>query len=411
MSKLFILYFILQVYCEKLFNSPYAITLPNKNIFVIHELAIDIYDPSLRYLIKRIWEFSYSERIQINYYNQFAKINLKFEFGYILCILNDKIHIFSDNGTFIYRGQNTIISGETPNFSYTLVCLELKDDIYYYIVGFLDRRPSPNLYLALYGYDIKRNRTTLKNEYNKFFENYHIKGSTKSFYQSFLSCEYMYNSILDKNFLVCFTIDELKYILAIHYEIYIESNNKYIIEYYENNDIFFNNKKIKENDINDLKGLRSGVNTDHTLALVCYQRDYSHNGTCSKYNITSMSFYNYTQFEKRCGLNFYGLNVGYIYEKEKIVFSCIDITNNGSLQVQFYDKQNLEEDNKIIYKFLPCNYIAAHSILYIKDIQKYFVLSDVRCNNKDYPFQELMNSTLQTMEEVYYYFDSEKNKN
>ena len=124
----------------------------------------------------------------------------------------------------------------------------------------------------------------------------------------------MYNSILDKNFLVCFTIDELKYILAIHYEIYIESNNKYIIEYYENNDIFFNNKKIKENDINDLKGLRSGVNTDHTLALVCYQRD-SHNGTCSKCNITSMSFYNYTKFEKRCGLNFYGLNVGYIYEK------------------------------------------------------------------------------------------------
>ena len=94
--------------------------MPNSNIFIIHKYAIDIYDSSLQTLINREWEFSKEDRIS---YVQYPKIVVKFQYGYILSIINDKINIFDHNGKFLYRGKSNVYYTYKADHFYTLACI------------------------------------------------------------------------------------------------------------------------------------------------------------------------------------------------------------------------------------------------------------------------------------------------
>ena len=393
--------------CDISFEFPTAITLPNSNIFIIHKYAIDIYDSSLQTLINREWEFSKEDRIS---YEQYPKIVVKFQYGYILSIINDKINIFDHNGKFLYRGISNVYYTYKANHFYTLACLGVKNNEYYYIAGYISSNTGP-LYLALYSYNIEKNTTEfLNSNKKKEFENYKFKNSLKSFYSYQISCEYMYYPLSNKNLLVCFVNTNNYDIISVLYEINIDSG---LISEYNGNDNINNMKNITYDGQNDqIKIIRSSINFDRTLALVCYQRKDNRKGICGKFNITSLSFYDYTKFDKICELDssyLFGLNVVDIKETNQIAFSCKDVSNNGSVQIQLYNKYSLEEDNPVYYEFLECSQMHGHSILFLNTIQKYYILSDVECKDGNYSFYQLNISVVNTIEENSEYIEQDLN--
>ena len=220
----------------------------------------------------------------------------------------------------------------------------------------------------------------------------------------------MYYPLSDKN-LLAFFFNTVNYdIISVLYEINIDKGM--IAEYYGNDNIN-NMKNITYDGQHDqIKIIRSSINFDRTLALVCYQRNDYGKGICAKFNITSLSFYDYTKFDKICELDssyLFGLNVVDINGINQIAFSCKDVANNGSVQIQLYNKYTLEEDNPAFYEFLECSQMHGHSILFLNDIQKYYILSDVECKDGNYSFHQLNISVPNTIEENSEYNEQELN--
>ena len=83
------------------FDYPYSITLSNDNIFLIQRTGIDIYDINLNKL-NQIVEFSGKEEISEE---KFSNITIKYNTKYILIIINDKLHIFNNEGKLLYKSE------------------------------------------------------------------------------------------------------------------------------------------------------------------------------------------------------------------------------------------------------------------------------------------------------------------
>ena len=129
------------------FTYPYAITLSNGNIFIVHKFGIDIYDPLLSKLIKKILIFSDEEQIETE--NDLSKLILKYEKGFIISIIKDKIYIFSNDGDFLYRSNNKITEDKNIEY-YTLVSLAIREEKYFFLIGFFDVNNSLNLLFYKY---------------------------------------------------------------------------------------------------------------------------------------------------------------------------------------------------------------------------------------------------------------------
>ena len=81
------------------FTYPYGITLSNQNVFIVHQLGIDIINLLFTKIIKNVLTFSEDEKIKTE--NELSKIEIKYKDGYILSLINDKIYIFNNTGDFL----------------------------------------------------------------------------------------------------------------------------------------------------------------------------------------------------------------------------------------------------------------------------------------------------------------------
>ena len=90
------------------FINPYAITLKDEKILVIHKFGISICDSSTKTIINNNILFSESQQIATD--ASLSKITHSSENGYIFCIINDEIYIFNDEGVFLAKSNNKIIS-------------------------------------------------------------------------------------------------------------------------------------------------------------------------------------------------------------------------------------------------------------------------------------------------------------
>ena len=194
-EKLFIIFLffhIIHVLNSTLyFNYPYYLTLSNDNLFIIHYAGIDIYDSSFN-KINEIIQFSGDEEMTEAI---FAKIKIKYDNDYILSIINDKIYIFNNEGTFLYKSEDKINSNQTIQ-GYSLTSIGLYNDTYQYVIGFFDNNKYLNLHL--YSYNITENNNTLLNVtrdekyYDYATQTYKKYPSNKD-----LSCEFMSRYISD----------------------------------------------------------------------------------------------------------------------------------------------------------------------------------------------------------------------
>ena len=352
------------------FNFPYSLTLSNGNIFIIHQNGIDICDYHLTTILENITTFSEDEKIKTE--ASLSKVTTAFEYRYIISIINDIVYIFNENGTLIHRDSNSILSeGETADY-YTLVPIEKAESYYQYVIGYIHNNL---LYFLNYKYffssgaNIRINERKAKKHDN--YDNNLIYQNSYFIENKALSCQYLIDVENDKILLCFFTIfDSSNYYLTYDYFSVLESGITILENYYPDHYIFYNTLCIKS--------IRTENKKKSLITL------YSSNGVLHffVYDIDNISEPNSFYFSVQCRTQYYGLKINYYKEREEYIISCIN--GDGQIFISFFDKDlNYIND---MNKFIDCENIYGHSILFIDNEQLYYILSDVNCKGIKYPF-------------------------
>ena len=366
------------------FNYPSAITLSNKNIFIVHRLGVDVIDPLFTQILKRVIIFTEDEKI--NTEEELSKIEIKYKEQYIFVLIKDKIYIFNNEGDFLCISNDKITTDQSVEY-YTLVPLKISSGFYYFVIGFFDGNNYLNL--LLYKYKVRSNNeifyVTTKKEYK--FNGYSFKNKG-------LTCEFLIHMINDFdyiNVLTCF----------FDYE---DNLDNYIsMKYYTVTEIGINdyNLPAPKLQFNYTKFIKSAKNKNNDLAFVCYYQQINNYMSCLRFDMSQQTFINNQVINyksRKCRNKIYGLKVKFIMETNSISFSCIDY--DGSLQVDFFDNNLVFKNDAVITQFLSCENIYGHSILYLNNLRKYFVLSDVLCDNNKYLLQELESNQLKDQSNI-----------
>ena len=352
------------------FSYPYALSLSNGNILVIHKTGITICDNLLTKIIKNIKIFIISE--QINTEASLSKITTTKMNNYIISIINDEIYIFNDIGDLLFQNNTKILSSSETAEYYTLISYKIQSNYYSYLIGFVDNQLLNFLY---YIYDSSTNKNYListskgiKNKYNSYL--YYIESKA-------LSCQYMIDNY-QYNAIVCFfLVYDYSYYLAVDY-FSLSSNN--LVRSLDFTPYHFEFPKIL--------CIKSSITPDKSKALVSL---YLNTGQPRYFifNINTFYYNDYIQnfyfIGQHCRNQFHGLKVNRYEDTEEHILTCID--DNGKILIEMYDK-NLNNYN-YTFKYTDCEEIYGYSILFSIVTQKYYIISDVNCNEKKYPINLL----------------------
>ena len=171
------------------FKYPHAFKLNNRNIFVIHELGITICDETFTESIDRVVTFSESE--QINSDSALSKVTSVNADYYIICLINDKIYIFNEEGYFLRKSSNLITSLSVEY--YTLEYIAIQSDYLYFIIGFIS---DAKLYLYSYKYQIS-DKTIYRFGALENTNYYNIKNNGLScHFMKYLTSSYEYTNLI-----------------------------------------------------------------------------------------------------------------------------------------------------------------------------------------------------------------------
>lgn len=365
-----ILYFILLFFsCFSKIKYPYfsyptSIALKNKEIFVIHETGITICDSTFRHIVKSVYNFTSEE--QISNEDKLSKVSIKkFNDGYIVSIIIDKIYIFDEEGNFKERSESLISSIDDENIFITLTAYENENEYYYFLFGYIYQQ---SLYLYYYEYDSSKTTGSGFSEIAKL-ENYYETGyNSYRILNKGISCEFLKYSY-SYDFIVCgYFIYNGYYTLSLaHFR--INGNSIYL---------YVNPVHLHWDDwIDEIEFIKSSVTTNRYSGIYCFLisdgemfcvvYDY--------YNNYKMSYlYNVDCFTK-----YYGLKIDYYEEIEEFAVSCL--ANIGGIQVGTFSKDLRSAAPDEIFKYGECEYIYGHSLIYYALKNDYYVISDVKCNN------------------------------
>ena len=394
MFNFIILYFIISyAYSNDTLIYPSAITLPNDNIFIIHKLGVYKYNSSFEKPEEIIPFKKEEEQIKEE---DLSKLTIRYDEknNYIICLIKEKIYLFDDKGNSLYKSNNKIINN-TQNIDYYLIvsATEVKNDThYYYVIGFIDNNNYLNLKLYNYNKEQKNNTLISENTFKnfKFSKKDNTTEDNLEFKIKSLSCEYMKYNIKNTNLLVCFIVypKNSSTITTTYYTInnmnqienidLLNKDNEYYHKLYSGLTINLNNK-------GDINIIKSSLLEDRTMATVYFQNILNET-FYAKFNITSQEFTNGVYLNKTFRNNSYGLKVDYFPQNDQIVYSCL--VNNSCILINF-ESNNNKSNNKSIYMFPSCENIFGYSIIYLNSIKKYYILSDVMCNNTNHPFIEI----------------------
>ena len=246
-KMLYILFFYLSLFvCETYYNNPTTISLSNGNLFIIHQNGIDICDENLSKISTKM-TFSSENLITTD---NLSKVTIsKFDNGYIICSIHNSIYIFNNEGKFIFEGKN--INRYTNPDYYTLAPKEIKQESYYYYLGYVD---IDNNLIRLYGYEFNKeyNMTYLRYS-NEWFQDNTLKNCG-------ISCHFM-NRSSKGNILTCFYITTI-------------SNKDYFrIRFFKLNGGLIDEDRTltyKSFECSNVKYFKSDVNSDHSKAFICF---------------------------------------------------------------------------------------------------------------------------------------------
>ena len=362
---------------EITFINPTSIDLLNGNLFIIHKYGIDICDTLLTKIINTPLTFSEEDQIATTY-NLSKVIITKFDDGYVICLINDKIYIFDNEGKFLYHSER-IDNGKNPDY----YSLNTKDNYHFYIAFISDNL----LNLYYYEYKISENITNLIASHEDFkailnaFNRFPLRNKG-------VSCHYMINTDLGET-LACF------YILFNQNT----EQDTFAIGFYKIDRNYINEESMlnywpASQDCWNIDFLKVDINSERSKALVCLILSNGKNN-CFIYNIYASGFnMDYLDCNNKiCRNEYYGLKINYYSFKDEFIFSCLGEIGNITYCI-FNNKFDYNEINQ----FEKCDKINGYSTLFSNLTNKYYIISDEVCNNKIIPHHHL-NETIKVIEE------------
>ncbi len=370
--KIFIIFTMIKHYLNVELIYPKSISLASGNIFVIHKDGIDIYDSSMKNLVSNILNFTNSEKLNEDNLasvtiSKFDEIN---DNGIILCIIINKIYIFNYDGKLLYTESKNNIKNKLSSRYFSLIPIKRNDNIFTYMISFCnsDNKIAP----LFFEYNNSTKTNTLEEEMTPFEPT--ISGVVHNINECGVSCQLM--NRLSSDVVVCFfsgQTDSIKisYMLIDpdSYELLPSNNSYFVLSSY------------------NFKGMRSIVSTNKQKSLICmYYADT--NGYCTTYSINDNSFTENKCYGAICSDNDYCINLNYIKETNKFVFSCIDYHNK--LGVVMFD-DNLNNTNTYDILIKDAYDLTSASIIYSNDKNDYFFVSDIKYNHINCPYISLNN--------------------
>ena len=366
------------------FTYPQSILLSNQNIFIIHKLGISICDPSYSRIINNLTNFEENEMTE----QILSKVALVSDNGYIFCIINEYIYIFDENENSLFKDDNKIINYDDLKY-YTLVPINITNDYYYYLIGFVSYSLLNFLY---YGYNIssKENKLIIHQNFKYYFHDKTYYIETYS-----LSCQYVNHQQKGKALLCFFIINEAmqNYLVTAFYNVengVISNSSNFENKYY----LFERCLYIK-----------SDINKEHSRMVVGFRYEMKNGGGFFLYDIYQ-EYNNINYFLENdvdfCRNKSYGMKVNYFEDKNEYIFGCLN-NKNASIIIEFIKNEEFDENynyekNEII-KFTECESIYGFSFIYEKKYKNYYILSDEICGGNNYPVLYLSNNYIIEEEE------------
>ena len=351
------------------FPYPTATTLNNGNIFIIYKYGVVICDKNITNVIKYSYNFTESEEISTE--AKLSKVSIsKFDDGYIVSIIIDKLYIFDCNGNLRQR-YNTIDDKDVPY--YTLTAHKTDSNSYhYYLFGFVYQN---RLNLYYYKYDPTQTKNTITASIENYYQKYYYnEGSFDTFniQDNSINCQILaYNT--SEEVIVCF------------YEIYLYSKYILFISYFNFNGNSLDFYKSYEYDFSDtLDYIKSSSIPDNSKILSCYYLNTS-TAQCLIHELNEDTIDIFT-YDVKCLKQIYGLKVEYISEKGVFAFSCLNEENG--IQIYMFNK-NLTQPEDEIYILSECE-IYGYSLLFSSNINNYILLSDANCSGIENPIEYLI---------------------
>ena len=341
------------------FNFPYAFELNNKNIFIIHQLGINICNSNFTEIIDTIVTFPESEKITTD--EALSKVISVYEDNFIICLINDRIYIFNEEG-YLLKKNDELITELNVEY-YSLSYITGQGNYISFVIGFISK---DKLYLFYYKYYIEEkifnivNKLIMQNSY------------TYNLINNGISCHYMkYNnySSLNSYIFVCLFYKKGYDISLNFFDIYPDG-------------LFISKRKesgfIQHDD--EMKYIKAVLLPDKQHLFigwlksngVLYYRIHNINGNLNEYSMLNIRRY-------FCKLIPHGFKINYYPEKNEIIYSCLLDNNNNSYNSNYHIfaksfDVNLAE-NKSIYKYINCT-IHGYSIIYLDDKKEYYIISD-----------------------------------
>ena len=357
------------------FKYPYSFAIKDRNIFVIHQDGVTICDPKLKTIIRKEIIFEDSEKINSD--GSLSKVTSLYENGYIICLINDYIYIFDEEGNLKFKSSSSMHSGPIYGDYYTLVNIGLINNCLYYIIGFIYNQ---RLYFYGYKYDISSN--TNSNFAN--LEGCNHQYSSSSFYikNKGLSCQYVTKTSLGQRLLCVYLIYGTKSKISFDYFEVTTSTITRVSSSYSQYLAYSNY---------DVACFKTALSSDKTQVLVVtYNTDGI--GTFTKFDVNQ----SYSELGSKYISNHYykmfyhNLKVTYFPETNEYLMTGLLTSNtqNDLFLVEFFDGQL--SNNNYAYKYERSCEIKAYSILYLEHKSAYYIMSDIICNGVDYPLQILI---------------------
>ena len=380
---LFFIVFIINIneICSTLlFTYPSAVTLTNGNILVIEKDGIYICDQAMENIISNIFTFTEEDKIKDEV--SLSRVIMKDKNGYIICLVNFKLFFISRTGILLTSTTNKLILDPDPTY-FSLAPIYVKSNYYYYVIAYFDS--STKLKFNYYKISISGYSNIYINSFP--FDNYkgYLGWNSYRYLNRGLSCEYMEATYDGSHYyyLVCYLMidDDGDTITQDFYEINeskISAYHKYRCTYIE---------------IQNVKQIKTITNNNIKRSLVLVFMEDNSNSNIYKVKIYKYYFeFKATHLDSvnnnyyNCIKNFYGMETNYLYEKDLLSFSCI-ISEAEIQSILLNNDLNIAQTNK---QFGRCESIFGHSVLYSNYFNKYYVVSDVKCDRHQRTFFPLI---------------------
>ena len=356
------------------FTYPQTTTLSNKNILVVEKNGIYVCNKDFNSIISTVYSFPEEDKITTP--SRLSKTIIKKSSYMILILSNYKLYIVStETGTLFYQSNTRIISGVDPE--YVTLAYSYTDTKFFFIVGYIDNSNNLNIkYYKLLSNGISEldslsfnsitRESKVYNFQNKGLSCDNIKDSYSSSY-TYITCFLIAKiDTNDNEFLIPITFDDGESEISLR-------NNIYTMESFN---------------VNNTIQIKTDTNNDMKIAYVCYVTN-ENVGSCLKFMLDNYYgkgyFNNIKTFDKNCRVDIYGMKVTYIFETDDVTFTCSD--NDGSMQVYFLEGNIAQQ-----IKYENCNDIYGYSVIYLSDLNNYYVTSDVICPEGKIPYNILIES-------------------